>query len=138
MNWKLIARYVLYLLFAQFVVGLLDGLFTPVSFGVDEGLIYFFLSIAAHLLASSGVFFALAMRHHTGRWTRAAVVLLVYVAISLAIDQLSSVWLERTPIVVSAMGWLLTAASAVVGTATGGFFGSRVAVAADQTTRQDA
>ena len=92
MNWKLIARYVLYLLLAQFVVGLLDGLFTPVSFGVDEGLVYFFLGIVAHLLASAGVFFALAMRHHRSRWARAALVVLVYVAISLAIEPPRESW----------------------------------------------
>jgi hypothetical protein len=137
-NWKLIARCALYLLFAQFVVGLLDGLFTPVSFDVDEGLLYFFMGVAAHLLASAGVFFALSMRHHSGRWARAALVLLVYVAASLAIDQLSAIWLERTPIVLSAMGWLLTSASALVGTVAGGFCASRAAVAAYQTPRQDA
>lgn len=137
MNWKLIARYVLYLLLAQFVVGLLDGLFTPVSFGVDEGLVYFFLGIAAHLLASAGVFFSLAIRHHSGRWSSAALVLLVYVVISLAIDQLSAVWLERTPIALSAMGWLLTSVSALVGTIAGGCFGSRAAAAAYQTPRHE-
>ncbi|MDH5828926.1 hypothetical protein QFW80_00105 [Luteimonas sp. M1R5S18] len=138
MNWKLIAKYVLCLLLAHFTIGLLEGLFTPASFGVDEGLRYFFMAMAAYLSASAIVFFTLSARHPQGRWAQATLVFLVYAVLSLAIDLVSSIWLPSTPIVLSAIGWLAVAVCALLGTVGGALFAARAAVVAPQTSRHDA
>ena len=137
-NWKLTAKYALCLLLVQFVIGFFEGLLTPVSHGVAEGVRYFFMGIAAYLFGSVAVFFALSARHSNRRWGRAALVLLVYIALCLAIELLSSIWLASTPIVLSIVGWLGAAASGLVGTAAGALYASHAAVAASQPSRQDA
>lgn len=125
---KLVAKYALYLFLTQFAIGFAEGLLTPSG----ARLASFFAGTAISLAASAAVFIALSARHPQGRWLRALGVLSVHSVLSLAVDQLMSIWLDSTPAVLVAVDWLAVVVGALMGTALGALFASRApAVAVD-------
>ena len=97
MNWKVIAKYGAFLFLAQFVLGLIEGLFYPFfeNAKIEDAWDLVDLGMLVSLAMCTAIFAHLASRSRRRAFAHAVLVLLLYVAAGLLLREILAIWLDR-------------------------------------------
>ena len=128
-NWGKIAKYAAALFAAQFIIGFLEGSFSPT--GAGDGVPALLLSTAASFALCGAIFTHLAARQPFKPFTHAWAALLLQVAVASLLTQVLTDWLGKASPLLLALEWLVLVCALVAGTALGSTLRHRAGQPAD-------